>query len=109
MKVERFINYTVQVTSKSEQHTITGNVNVDNGNFMGVSSAFVKVTGSQENIAEFSWHGVMNLNFQKEMPDEEMCSVIKEMRRFISEARESAESGVFQASISETKETPENI
>ena len=103
MKVEKNINYTVQVTSKSEQYTITGNVNVDNMNITGVSSAFVKETESQENVAEFSWYGGLNLNLFTEMSDTETFNLIKDIKTYINDAKTSAESGLFETSIKAEK------
>ena len=56
MKVEKVIGYTVQVTSKGEQYTLTGNVNVEGMSLTNISAAVVKKTDTQDAQHQFP-HG----------------------------------------------------
>lgn len=104
MKVEKLISYTVQVTSTGEQYSITGNVNVEGGSLTSITSAIVKNTDTQEELADFSWYGTLNVNFRRDMSDTDTCNLIKYVKEFISNAQAGAESGEFgnSASTSET-------
>lgn len=95
MKVEKVIGYTVQVTSKGEQYTLTGNVNVEGMSLTNISAAVVKKTDTQDELADFSWYGTLNINFRKEMSDTDTCNLIKAVKDYISSAKSSAESGEF--------------
>ena len=95
MKVEKVIGYTVQVTSKGEQYTLTGNVNVEGMSLTNISAAVVKKTDTQEGLADFSWYGTLNINFRTEMSDTDTCNLIKAVKDYISSAKSSAESGEF--------------
>ena len=109
MKVEKVIGYTVQVTSKGEQYTLTGNVNVEGMSLTNISAAVVKKTDTQEELADFSWYGTLNVNFRTEMSDTDTCNLIKAVKDYISSAKSSAESGEFGNSATSETETSETI
>lgn len=104
MKVEKVIGYAVSVSSTGEQYTITGNVNVEGNSLQNISSAVVKKTDTQEEVADFSWYGNLSVSFRVEMSDTESCSLVKDVKEYIGKAKAGAESGVFNPSTSEGEE-----
>lgn len=109
MKVEKVIGYTVQVTSEGEQYTVTGNVNVEGMSLTNISAAMVKKTDTQEELADFSWYGTLNVNFRTEMSDTDTCNLIKAVKDYISSAKSSAESGEFGNPANAETETSETV
>lgn len=109
MKVEKVIGYTVQVTSTGEQYTVTGNVNVEGMSLTNITAAMVKKTDTQEELADFSWYGTLNINFRTEMSDTDTCNLIKAVKDYISSAKSSAESGEFGNPANAETETSETV
>lgn len=109
MKVEKVIGYTVQVTSTGEQYSITGNVNVEGMSLTSISAAMVKKTDTQEELADFSWYGTLNVNFRTELSDTDTCNLIMAVKGYISNAKSSAESGEFDNSATAGAPVSETI